>query len=726
MNCTGLLLVVALCIRPSSTTNQNIFVINSVSKSDRLDDAFAEQVRNNYGEDKKEPGSNPHIDERVFDNVEHFYSISKHHIEIENLIFQSRLKLAANEKEINTSYLNRISARGPTSLEGPALTHTPSFSTNEIFTEFTVISERSSALSEIETSLQGTSLLGTHIATPTIATADRLQLTATTAIKNIPRTSQSEPMTDILEMTTFLEDEATSSASRAPVDDLKKTTVTMNSTATLLSAEAETTISLNVLPPTARTTAGFLSPQPGPPTISTAKTTTAFVPTAQRTMATARPSSQQSQTSTSSKAAQSETSSQVLSETTSLHGSADSDAVTVAPPTVVTGQPESTETTPAAPISLSSVTGVVELVQGLESLGPVTVLFNDLILGVPSATAETTYTPFAGVSIIIPAGAWITDSGNGRRSATAPAPLSITVFLLPAGLKAPGEACGPALDIGPHDQRLALPVQVSLPCSRGANATSESPALPFRLNETSDLWAQELRPLETAASDGAVWASTMELGTHAALVVSPAGPQKEGAGGTSVGTAVGATIGAVAFLSLASVAVWRLCCKSGIKDNLQEVMDFRPLCDHSEAEQTCSSVARKDGGLPALSDDHHPEISFVGPEHLQQQYPGDQSSLLSMNQRPRIFLEPVGHPYSQELDFFEPDCYMGHVSAELGWGYSAELGPSLDQENLLWAKQHGPRAGSEQASSLGFSDMWFSSPAPTVEVAASHPDNILG
>ena len=91
MNCTGLLLVVALCIRPSSTTNQNIFVINSVSKSDRLDDAFAEQVRNNYGEDKKEPGSNPHIDERVFDNVEHFYSISKHHIEIENLIFQSRL-----------------------------------------------------------------------------------------------------------------------------------------------------------------------------------------------------------------------------------------------------------------------------------------------------------------------------------------------------------------------------------------------------------------------------------------------------------------------------------------------------------------------------------------------------------------------------------------------------------------------------------------------------------
>jgi hypothetical protein len=70
------------------------------------------------------------------------------------------------------------------------------------------------------------------------------------------------------------------------------------------------------------------------------------------------------------------------------------------------------------------------------------------------------------VRIVVPAGAWLA----GRRDGGAARPLTVTAFSLPVGLALPGAPCGPALDLGPRDQRLGRAILVSLPCSGGGDA----------------------------------------------------------------------------------------------------------------------------------------------------------------------------------------------------------------------------------------------------------------
>ena len=96
---------------------------------------------------------------------------------------------------------------------------------------------------------------------------------------------------------------------------------------------------------------------------------------------------------------------------------------------------------------------------GLENMGPVRVFCDALPLGVPSFTTDTVYTPFPGVTIIVPAGAWLTSERRGGKR-----DLTITVFEIPAHLHPGGfDVAGPGVDLGPHDQRLQRPVSVLLP-----------------------------------------------------------------------------------------------------------------------------------------------------------------------------------------------------------------------------------------------------------------------
>jgi hypothetical protein len=165
-------------------------------------------------------------------------------------------------------------------------------------------------------------------------------------------------------------------------------------------------------------------------------------------------------------------------------------------------------TAPPQPLSLrvNNATFQVITVAGLELLGPVKVLYDTVPLGVPSFDDETVYHPFEGVRIVVPPGAWV----KGRRAA--PRPLTITVFELPDGLATPGAPCGPALDLGPHDQRLAKPILVSFPCSSGA--ADGLVRRVYSLDATSRAWALDGSPANTSDDSQAVWAEAQVLGTH--------------------------------------------------------------------------------------------------------------------------------------------------------------------------------------------------------------------
>jgi hypothetical protein len=179
-------------------------------------------------------------------------------------------------------------------------------------------------------------------------------------------------------------------------------------------------------------------------------------------------------------------------------------------------------------------------------LGPVQILVAEMELGVPSSSNETVYTPFESVRIVIPAGAWVTRGGRGLT------PLTLRIFLLPEGTGAPLEACGVAVDLGPRDQTLALPISISLPCTKPAQAG------PFRLNTTSRRW--EPAPPLDLQEEGAVWGNTTKLGVHSALawpVKANEGYQVTlgGSGDHQVGTAVGASFGAMAVVVMMIGAV---------------------------------------------------------------------------------------------------------------------------------------------------------------------------
>ena len=186
----------------------------------------------------------------------------------------------------------------------------------------------------------------------------------------------------------------------------------------------------------------------------------------------------------------------------------------------------------------------VETLGGLEILGPVQVLVPEMELGVPSATNETVYTPFESVHIVIPAGAWVARADRGL------APLTLTIFVLPPGTGSPRTPCGAAFDLGPRDQRLALPISISLPCNTPARAEV------FRLNTTSGGW-EPGTPM-AAQQEGAVGGGTQSLGVHSALAMPWGEPQVTigSSGSTQVGIAVGASFGALGLTACVLGAVF--------------------------------------------------------------------------------------------------------------------------------------------------------------------------
>ena len=94
-------------------------------------------------------------------------------------------------------------------------------------------------------------------------------------------------------------------------------------------------------------------------------------------------------------------------------------------PTLSSASPNSTVAPTPQPTSIMTL-------PGLESMGPVTVIYPTMTLGVPSETNETVYNPVPDVTIIIPPHTWV----SSRRAT--PQPLTMTVFLLPDGLSVLG------------------------------------------------------------------------------------------------------------------------------------------------------------------------------------------------------------------------------------------------------------------------------------------------
>ena len=210
------------------------------------------------------------------------------------------------------------------------------------------------------------------------------------------------------------------------------------------------------------------------------------------------------------------------------------------------------QTTPAAsePLNLSSAIPKVAVIAGLETLGAVRVLFNAVPLGVPSFTADTAFHPFQGVRILVPAGAWVSN-----RRASAPRELTVSVFELPDGLATPGAVCGPALDLGPREQRLAKPIQVSVPCA------ATGPARVYAMNTLTGAWAADgTVSALVAAEPGAAWAETQSLGVHAAMleqpVPVPTPVEAGGATGLEGRDIAGLTVGVAGFTLLAGGVVF--------------------------------------------------------------------------------------------------------------------------------------------------------------------------
>ena len=177
------------------------------------------------------------------------------------------------------------------------------------------------------------------------------------------------------------------------------------------------------------------------------------------------------------------------------------------------------------------------------------VLIANLTLGVPSETNQTVYTvPNSSIVIIVPPHTWV----GSRRRAGATRPLTVAVYLLSSSAATPGPACGAALDLGPHDQQLNGYIRVSLPC-RAPNSSR-----PFGFNATVGQWVEDASPSGIVPVAGAVWAQIRFLGLHVALQTATPTPGTAAGGGSNVPALMGVTVSAVAALSLAGMAAWRL------------------------------------------------------------------------------------------------------------------------------------------------------------------------
>lgn len=126
-------------------------------------------------------------------------------------------------------------------------------------------------------------------------------------------------------------------------------------------------------------------------------------------------------------------------------------------------------TTPPAVSSLNYAIYQNTTLIGLENMGPVRVFCDTLALGVPSFTKDNIYAPYTGLTIVVPAGAWLTSERRGGKR-----DLTISVFEVPAHLHAPSltHVAGPAIDLGPHDQRLQKAIYVQVPLYDGSSSAA--------------------------------------------------------------------------------------------------------------------------------------------------------------------------------------------------------------------------------------------------------------
>ena len=221
------------------------------------------------------------------------------------------------------------------------------------------------------------------------------------------------------------------------------------------------------------------------------------------------------------------------------------------PPDKISHDPLKTSFHATTAVSFTAV------IPGLESLGAVEVLLPTVSLGVPSHDVTTTFSlpgPFSQIQITIPAGSWVARRRSDGRALTA------TVFSLPAaaGGGLPGAACGPAVDLGPHDVALAAPLLLALPC---AGTPPDPAATPAIYGLSAGRWvALPLPAAGPAYANGTVWARPAALTVQAAFWIfpPPPPPPPAAAAGPVAGIIAAAVIGAAGCCLAAAAAAWWL------------------------------------------------------------------------------------------------------------------------------------------------------------------------
>jgi hypothetical protein len=197
---------------------------------------------------------------------------------------------------------------------------------------------------------------------------------------------------------------------------------------------------------------------------------------------------------------------------------------------------------PQTPKKLDVAVYATTTLVGLETLGQVKVFLESLPLGTPSFQNETVYTPIEGLTITIPAGAWLTSERRESRTRS----LTLSVFELPSNLVMPGTPAGPGIDLAPHDQILLKPILVTLPLFAW-NGTSRTPHQAYSLDPTTLAWTRLFQLNQSTL--------TQRLGISVAMTPHPApstnNTQALGRNDQeSVMIVIGTTVGAVGFLAL--------------------------------------------------------------------------------------------------------------------------------------------------------------------------------
>ena len=516
-----------------------------------VDDIFASHMQQNVKKEmdasRSQINFHPSVQDRLFDNVENFYMLSRsRNVNVDNS--ESKL-LVRDRNQTNSTSIHLI-------------TDTTELFPSESSSTFEELRSTSKAATLTSTSALSTTKLETAEATTNIeedhtsSSTSRIGFGSTSAILNLSGTETpyfSETKTSYFQSTPL--HTAIETASSTTITSIGQLPPTSSpSTANVFAFPSST-----MLPTTlAQTNQAQTSVLPATSTSIPSTSAEASNATAERILEPTTASISSTAVETSNATAER------IPEPTTAEAVAGLSS-TALPVSALPPPPPPTTTSPP-PIPTNQVLSV----PGLETLGPVLVLYANLTLGVPSETTETVYNPIpnSSISIVIPPHTWV---GTRRRDG-APRPLTLTVFMLPDDLAKPGPACGAALDLGPIDQQLNGPIMVSLPC----NAPNFS--RPYRLNVTSGQWTEDGTPTGMPAVSGAVWSQLRSLGTHAALetalpVTATVSSSSGGASDTS--TVIGATLGAAALVSIAGVAAWQFNRREG-GDNGEPIVVSAP------------------------------------------------------------------------------------------------------------------------------------------------------